>query len=39
MSAANQPVCWIIAGPHGAGKATFALPEILQILEKMTHDG
>ena len=39
MNAANQPVCWIIAGPNCAGKANFALPKILQNLEKMTHDG
>ena len=25
MNENRQPVCWIIAGPHGAGKTTFAL--------------
>lgn len=31
MSAARQPVCWIIAGPNGAGKTTFALKYLPEV--------
>lgn len=31
MSAARQPICWIIAGPNGAGKTTFALKYLPEV--------
>ena len=31
MSQGRPPTCWIVAGPHGAGKTTFALEYLPQI--------
>ncbi len=41
MTAADRPVCWIIAGPNGAGKTTFALkylPEVAQCRNFVNAD-
>lgn len=41
MTAASQPVCWIIAGPNGAGKTTFALkylPDVAQCRHFVNAD-
>ena len=32
MSAKRQPICYIIAGPKGAGKTTFALQYLPKIV-------
>ena len=32
MNENYQPICWIIAGPHGAGKTTFALDYLPSVV-------